>query len=165
MPISKIVTLLFVMCLTGISLPYTGWQATNAHAAEKQERYLEISDLLLAPNPFTPYSSYAFAEEEEGSGLRISFKVETQSRFVWITGRILNVRGNVVRTITELEPVYSKRGPDGTGDPVEIILWWNGMTDYDRMAKNGRYIFHLKVSDSEAENFYSEEMASIVLVK
>ncbi len=165
MHVLKTLTLLLIIWLTGFSRPYTASQAATAHAAEKQVRYLEISELKLVPNPFTPYSSYVLTEEEEGNGLRISFKVDTQSRFVWITGRILNTRGNLVRTITELEPIYSKRGPDGTGDPVEITLWWNGMTDYDRMAKNGRYIFHLKVSDSEAENFYSEEMASIVLIK
>jgi hypothetical protein len=162
----KTVILIIMIWQTGILSPLIPGLTTTAEAAERQARYLVISDLKAAPNPFSPYSSYSFFGGEEGEGLRISFKVESQARFVWITGKIFNVRGNLVRTITELEPVYSeKRGPDGTGEAVEIILWWDGMSDHNRRAKNGRYIFHLKVSDSEAENFFQEKMTTFVMVK
>jgi hypothetical protein len=133
--------------------------------SDRQTRYLEITELHLAPNPFTPNSIHNLNEQEEGQGLRISFKVDTQARFVWVTVRIFNIRGNLVRTITELEPVYSNRGPEDTGEPLELIYWWNGMTNFNRLAQNGRYILHLKVSDSEAENFYEEKLATVVLVK
>jgi len=133
--------------------------------SERQARYLVITELHLAPNPFTPNSLYNINEHDEGQGLRISFKVDTQARFVWVTVRIFNTKGNLVRTITELEPVYSNRGPEDTGEPLELIYWWNGKTNFHRLARNGRYILHLKVSDSEAENYYQEKLATVVLVK
>jgi len=138
---------------------------STAFSTNRQSRYLEITELHLAPNPFTPYSIHNVDAQEAGEGLRISFKVDTQARFVWVTVRIFNMRGNLVKTITELEPVYSSRGPEDTGEPFELIYWWNGMTDFNRLAQNGRYILHLRVSDSEAENFYKEKLATVVLVK
>lgn len=138
---------------------------TNAYSADRQSRYLEITDLLLQPNPFTPYSHHFFSEQNQGEGLRISFKVETQARFVWVTGKIYNTRGEHVKTISELEPVYSSRGPGDIGEPVELVYWWNGMTEFNRLAHNGRYIFHLKVSDSEAQTFYQEKVTTFILVK
>jgi len=138
---------------------------TAIFASDRQSRYLEITNLQLLPNPFTPHSIHIFDEQNQGQGLRISFKVETQATFVWVTGRIFNMRGNLVKTISEREPIHSMRGPDDYGDPVELIYWWNGMTDFNRLAQNGRYFFHLKVSDSEAENFFQEKIATFVLVK
>ena len=137
----------------------------SGYAVDRQSRYLEITDLLLQPNPFTPYSHHFFSEQNQGDGLRISFKVNTQARFVWVTGKIFNTRGEHVKTISELEPVYSRRGPGDDGEPVELVYWWNGMTEFNRMAQNGRYIFYLKVSDSEAQTFYQEQVATFVLVK
>ncbi len=139
---------------------------TLSYGEDTGGRYLIISDLKLAPNPFTPYSVFTdLIEQDDGEGLRISFRVESQARFVWITVGIFDVRGNLVRKITELEPVYSSKGPGDVGESADIILWWDGKTDFERMAPNGRYVIHLKVSDSEAENFYREKMATVVLVK
>lgn len=166
----RTVVIITALLLTGLSNPsnlfrYHSVVSPTLHASELQGRHLVISELRLIPNPFTPYSVYNFPEEVEGQGLRISFKVATEARFVWITCKIYNTRGNLVRTITELEPVYSDRGANGSDEPTDIVLWWDGLTDYNRPANNGRYIFHLKVSDSEAETFYKEKMATVVLIK
>jgi len=140
--------------------------ATLSYGEEPGGRYLIVSDLKLAPNPFSPHSVFPdLIEQDDGEGLRISFTVESQARFVWITIGIYDVRGNIVRKISELEPVYSSKGPGDIGESADIVVWWDGKTDFDRMAPNGRYLLHLRVSDSEAENFYREKMASVVLVK
>lgn len=123
-------------------------------------RVLNIINLKLSPNPFTPHSNYTVRGAQ---GLRISFKVETLSRFFWLTARVYNLQGNLVRTITELEPKFTDVG-DKFAD-LEVEIWWDGKNDVGQYANNGRYLVHIKISDTEAQVFSSEQIESIVLIK
>ncbi len=126
-------------------------------------RTLNIKSLQLSPNPFTPHSIYQAGDGATvRQGLRVRFEVETLSRFFWLTVRIHNIEGNVVRTITELEPKYTDYDKL---EPAEIIIWWDGKNDFGQYANNGRYIVHIKVSDTEAQTFSAEKIRSVVLIK
>jgi hypothetical protein len=133
--------------------------------SQESGRHIILTDFNLTPNPFSPYSEYSVRAEERG--LRISFKVETHSTFIWITARVFNTRGQLIRTVKEWEPIYGDkqlRGPDD--EPLtEINLWWDGYTEFGRMADNGRYILHLHVSDTEARTFSVEKTKPFVLIK
>ncbi len=132
--------------------------------AQSSARFVKITNLRLLPNPFSPYSVYNDGEK----GLRISFQVEVPSNltFVWLTTKIYNIRGELVRTLNEREPMYSNvDGGKYEGNGTEIIFWWDGKTDFHKYANNGRYILHLQVSDTEEEVRYDQKTASFVLVK
>lgn len=152
----KNITVLFLLSVLVISL--------HLLSAQAGDRFLVINDLNLTPNPFSPFSNYGIREDEKG--MRISFTVDTHSTFVWITARIFNAKGQLIRTLKEWEPVYGDRimrGPDE--DLYEINLWWDGYSDFNRIANNGRYILHLHVSDTEARTFSTEKVVPFALIK
>lgn len=140
----------------------TMWLCSPAEASSG--RGPEIKNLQIAPNPFSPYSVYSspYNDTEPEQGLRIRFEVETLSRFFWYTIRVHNLYGNVVRTIVELTPDYTQYDKQ---EPAEIIVWWDGKDDSGRYANNGRYLIHIKVSDTEAEDFSTHKIKPVVLIK
>ena len=115
---------------------------------------LGLYDLKLLPNPFTPYNQIG-----ENKGLQISFKISSnKSRYPKITCKIYNLQGTLVRTIVENQPLLKGMYKIGESNS----LYWDGFTNENRMARNGRYIVHLIVEDSKDRKEY---LKPVVLVK
>ncbi len=124
-------------------------------------RVLNMSNLEIGPNPFSPHSEF-YSNGAVNYGMRVKFEVDSFSTFVWLTAKVHNMDGTVVRTIYRLEPKYTAENKMG---PAEITFWWDGRDDFGNLANNGRYILHLRLSDTEAETFSTEKIKSVVLVK
>ncbi|MCK4312659.1 MAG: hypothetical protein KAW88_07995, partial [Candidatus Cloacimonetes bacterium] len=115
---------------------------------------LGIYDLKIAPNPFTPYDQIG-----KNMGMQIGFKLSSdKSRYPNITAKIYNMKGTLVRTISNNAPML--KGEYGIGETGS--LYWDGKTDDGSMARNGRYILHLIVKDASKEK---QILKSIVLIK
>jgi hypothetical protein len=118
---------------------------------------LSVKDIQLLPNPFTPHDPY---------GLQLGFSLSTnQARKPFVTIKIYNMAGDLVRTICENEPM-----PKGNYLPGESFLdsrgrditKWDGRTATGELARNGRYLIHFKADDSSGS---VETMKTAVLIK
>ena len=115
------------------------------------------SDIRLLPNPFTPHDAYA---------LQLGFTLSSdRARKPFVTIRVYNMTGRLVRTICENEPV-----PKGTYPPGESFLdsrgeditLWDGRTETGELARNGRYLIHFRADDSDGT---VEKLLPVVLIK
>jgi hypothetical protein len=115
------------------------------------------SDIHLLPNPFTPHDPY---------GLQLGFTLSSdQARKPFVTIRVYNMTGRLVRTICHNEPI-----PKGTYAPGETfpdsrgrdITIWDGRTDSGELARNGRYLIHFRADDS---NGTVDKLLPVVLIK
>jgi len=113
------------------------------YAVAESSRELGIWDLDAEPNPFSP---------DQGP-VSIAFDVSsTETRSPFVTLRIRNVEGRLVRTVAENEAVPRGR----------VELTWDGLADSGRAARNGRYIIEIIVEDAGAEETV---LGTVVLVK
>jgi hypothetical protein len=115
------------------------------------------SDIRLLPNPFTPHDPH---------GLQLSFTLSSdRARQPFVTIRVYNLTGQLVRTICQNEPV-----PKGTYLPGESFLdsrgqditVWDGRTDAGELARNGRYLIYFRAGDSSGT---VEKLLPVVLIK
>jgi hypothetical protein len=118
---------------------------------------LAVKDVQLLPNPFTPHDPY---------GLQLGFTLSTdRARKPFVTIKVYNMGGDLVRTICQNEPV-----PKGRYSPGESFLdsqgrditRWDGRTDAGEMARNGRYLIHFQAEDSDG---IVEALETAVLIK
>jgi protocatechuate 3,4-dioxygenase beta subunit len=134
-----------------ISAKMPGWYQ---YSLLRESLKLGLYDLKLLPNPFTPNDIIG-----SNQGLQISFKVSSNiTRYPKVTCKVYNLQGTLVKTIADNEPIL--KGFYGIGD--ENSLYWNGYTNDNRLARNGRYIIHLIVEDSKDRK---EFVKPVVLVK
>lgn len=110
---------------------------------------LGIRYISFLPNPFSP----------EVSPVRIGYLLTTNKPPALVTIRVINMRGEIVRTIIENDQQYP--GKYGSRSGVKEITW-NGLTDNGLMARNGRYIIQINAKDYSGE---INELKTIVLVK
>jgi len=124
------------------------------YSALKLSDKLGIYDVSILPNPFTPYDQFG-----ENMGLQIAFKISSsRSRYPKVTAKIYTINGTLVRTIVNNEPMFKgnyEAGESGT-------LYWDGRTNHNRMARNGRYVIQLIVEDSKDRE---EIVKTIILIK
>ena len=115
---------------------------------------LGIHNLKLLPNPFSPnLLNYNDPQKSGVTGQFIKFDLTSLDiRQPFVTLIIYNMNGEVVRVLAEQEPMIK--------GPVTIV--WDGKANNGAMARNGRYIVHLKVKDSTGEK---EKIKSSVLIK
>jgi hypothetical protein len=115
---------------------------------------LGIHNLKLLPNPFSPnLLNYNDPLKSGIMGQFIKFDLTSLDiRQPFVTLMIYNMNGELVRVLAEQEPMVK--------GPVTII--WDGKANNGAMARNGRYIVHLKVKDSTGEK---EKIKSSVLIK
>jgi hypothetical protein len=118
---------------------------------------LAVKEIQLLPNPFTPHDPY---------GLQLGFTLSTdRARKPFVTIKVYNMAGDLVRTICQNEPV-----PKGQYSPGESFLdsrgrditRWDGRTASGELARNGRYLIHFKADDSSGS---VEAMKTAVLIK
>ena len=104
---------------------------------------LNISNIKVLPNPFSPHTGPA----------DISFSVSSdQTPTPEVSLKIYNMVGDLVKTL--LPSTLLPRG--------ENSVPWDGVTDFGRMAKNGRYLLHLEVSDISGTK---DNLVPFVLIK
>jgi len=115
---------------------------------------LGIHDLKILPNPFSPnLINYNDPLNRNLAGQVIAFDLTSLDiRQPFVTLKIYNMVGELVRELANQEPM--SKG--------QVALIWDGKTNNGLMARNGRYIVHLKVKDSTGEK---EKIKSSVLVK
>lgn len=115
---------------------------------------LGIQDLRLSPNPFTPNDIVGF-----NKGMQIEFKLSSKvTRSPLISVKIYTLNGKLVRTIA-----HKKAMLKGSYKAGEITtLYWNGKTDDNRMARNGRYVVKVIAEDNKHRE---ELLKTVVLVK
>ncbi len=111
---------------------------------------LDLKQVVLKPNPFSPNDPY---------GLQIGFRLTSNDvRKPFVTVKIYNMRGQLVRTLVRDEPM--PKGLYEPGDPR--CLRWDGTTDDGRLARNGRYVVQIRVKDGTGTK---EVLKSVVLIK
>jgi len=115
---------------------------------------LGIHDLKILPNPFSPnLINYNDPLNRNLTGQTIAFDLTSLDiRQPFVSLKIYNMNGELVRELANQEPM--SKG--------QVALIWDGKAKNGAIARNGRYIVHLKVKDSTGEK---EEIKSSVLVK
>jgi hypothetical protein len=115
---------------------------------------LGIHDLKILPNPFSPnLINYNDPLNRGLAGQTIAFDLTSLDiRQPFVSLKIYNMNGELVRELANQEPISKGL----------VALIWDGKASNGTMARNGRYIVHLKVKDSTCEK---EEIKSSVLVK
>jgi len=122
----------------------------SQYAVLKGSDPLNIKDVKLVPNPFTPYDPY---------GLQIGFTLSSMdTRRPYVTVKIYNMAGELVRTLCENKPMtkgcYSP-GEEGT-------LMWDGRTDGGGLARNGRYLVLIEARDASG---IKKVLKTVTLIK
>jgi len=113
------------------------------YAVSRPSRPLGVWGITAEPNPFSP---------DEGP-VEISFDVSSiDVRSPFVTLRVRNVQGQIVRTIVENEPA-----PKG-----EVVVEWDGLSDDGAEARNGRYIIEVIAEDAGSEE---TSLGTVVLIK
>ncbi|MBD3368382.1 MAG: hypothetical protein GF405_09480 [Candidatus Eisenbacteria bacterium] len=113
------------------------------YAVSRTSRGLAVWDIVVRPNPFSP---------DEGP-VSIRFDVSSsEARMPFVTLRIRNIQGQLVRTVVENEP--TAKG--------EAVVEWDGNADSGRPARNGRYVIEIIAEDAGAEE---TSLGTVVLVK
>jgi len=115
---------------------------------------LGIHNLKILPNPFSPNLVNFNDPFNRGlNGQTIAFDLTSLDiRKPFVTLKIYNMNGQLVRNLAEQEPMVKG----------QQAIVWDGRTNSGVMARNGRYIVHLKVKDSTGEK---EEIKMSVLIK
>jgi len=121
---------------------------TGEYVAMADAKPLAVENLTLLPNPFSPD-----LEINGQKGLRIEFDLSSSAApNPLLTLRIFNLEGNLVRLLHDQTPF--NRG--------HAVVYWDGRTDHGAVARNGRYLVHLRVEDPKGSK---ELMKSVVLIK
>ncbi len=117
---------------------------------------LAIHDLTFLPSPFSP---------EKGS-MKIGFELTSTIGQAFINVEIFNMRGDKVRTLCENQLLHSGiHGSNlvGSEPPYDNILWWNGLANSGKKARNGRYVVRVEATEDGGDTV--TEYKTCVLVK
>ena len=104
---------------------------------------LGVKNIKTTPNPFSPETGPVEIEYEISSDQTPQPQVSIKS---------YNMIGDLVKTLLEFEPKI--RGLNKIN--------WDGFTNYNQMAKNGRYVLHFQVRDITGTK---EKLKPFVLIK
>lgn len=106
-------------------------------------RSLGISNVRVEPNPFSPYDA----------PVTISYDLTSDAaRMPFVTVKIYNMASQLVRELVENEP-------QGKG---RVEHAWDGRTDVDELARNGRYVVEILAEDASGEETV---LTTAVLIK
>ena len=115
---------------------------------------LGIKNLKLLPNPFSPnLENFNDPLNRRRQGQVITFNLTSRDlSYPYVTLKIYNMNGELIRSLADHNPM----------EKGLVALIWDGKTEDNRIARNGRYLVHIKVEDSSGEK---EELKSSVLIK
>ncbi|NQV72351.1 carboxypeptidase regulatory-like domain-containing protein [bacterium] len=114
-----------------------------------QSQELGIKYLEALPSPFSP----------EIAPLRIAYFLDTSAPPATVSIHVLNMRGELVKTILDGDQQWA--GPYGGSNGLKQIEW-DGTTEDNQKARNGRYIIRVTARDN---NGSTSRMLPVVLVK
>ena len=123
-----------------------------------QTKPLGVDDLEFHPNPFSPKSD---------KKLQIEFTLNSKfDASPEVTLKIYNMRGDLVKTLLNREsmpkgPHLYENGVFQQGSDTGSVEW-DGITNAGLMARNGRYLVHIKAEDPSGSK---EKMDTVVLIK
>lgn len=112
---------------------------------------LGIHAIRFIPNPFSPNID---TDGDGEAGLAIKFYITskaTQNPFVTI--KIYNLLGDLVKKLVDHKPCEKD---------LTITIHWDGLTDLQLKARNGRYMIHFIAEDPNGKKEY---LKSIILIK
>jgi len=110
---------------------------------------LGLKYISILPSPFSP----------QVAPVKIGYFLSTNAPPAFVTIRIYNVRGELVRTIIENSQQFA--GVYG-GRKGKLQLEWDGKTNSGLLANNGRYIIQITAKDNSGE---ISELKQVVLIK
>ncbi|NOY78663.1 MAG: hypothetical protein GXO76_12430 [Calditrichaeota bacterium] len=114
-------------------------------------RDLGMESLKLIPNPFSPVVD---SDGDGSPGLTIQFLITSRdTRRPFVTIEIYSMVGQKVRTLLDDQPENKDQ---------YLRFHWDGLTDDGRMARNGRYLIKIDVSDATGTK---TTLKTVVLVK
>ena len=116
-----------------------------------RSRPLEILHIRYLPNPFSPEMD---TDADGVAGLAIHIKVTSKlSRTPFLTVRIYNLLGDLVRVVRRGQPVAKE---------TDLLIRWDGLTDDGRLARNGRYLVRTELEDGGGR---IEHLGTVVLIR
>ncbi len=114
-------------------------------------RDLGVEGVKFIPNPFSPLVD---SDGDGTAGLAIQFLVTSRdTRRPFVTIEIYSMVGQRVRTLLNHQPENKDQ---------YLSFHWDGLTDNGRMARNGRYLVKIDVSDATGTK---TKIKTVVLVK
>ncbi len=114
-------------------------------AVLQENEPLGIHGLSFLPRVFSPNRGL----------LRIGYSLSGKNGQAFVTIRIYNLAGDLVRTLVERQRQYP-------GVHTEKSIAWDGRTDDNKMARNGRYLVEIIAEDNLSS---TRKLSTIVLVK
>ena len=137
--------------LSGDRLLSTEVESFSLFAVINPARNLGLEFLRLKPNPFSPKVD---SDGDGYPGLTIELLVTSRdTRRPFVTVGIYNILGQKVRTLIDHHPENKDQ---------YLKFRWDGLTDDGRMARNGRYVVKVDVSDATGTK---SKIKTVVLVK
>ncbi len=112
---------------------------------------LGVHDIKFIPNPFSPQVD---SDGDGILGVNISFYVTSKTiRQPFVSIKIYSLHGELIRNLIIDNPV----------DKGKVYTFnWDGKTEQDRMARNGRYLVQIEVKDQKETKNYLKQ---VVLIK
>ena len=110
---------------------------------------LGIKYAAVLPSPFSP----------EIAPLKIGYWLDTAFPPAVVSVNVYNIRGELVRTL--LEDDLQRPGRYGSSTSTKEIVW-DGLTDWGRIARNGRYIVQITAKDQQDE---VAKLLQVILIK
>ncbi len=153
----------------------TEWEIVSG-ALEKNTSFEKTASTNLSYNNLTQFGEYAIVSKNEPLGLqylsvlpspfspsvapvKIGYFLTSDSPPATVDIKIYNINGELIKTVLENDIQFP--GRYGSSSSLQEITW-DGLTDGNNLARNGRYIIRLKVKDGKNE---IEELIQVVLVK
>jgi hypothetical protein len=110
---------------------------------------LGLKYVSILPSPFSP----------QVAPVKIGYFLSTNSPPAFVTIKIFNIRGELVRTILDSSP----QNPGVYGGRKGLAqIEWNGKTNNGLIANNGRYIIQITAKDVTGD---VSELKQVVLIK
>jgi len=125
----------------------------SQYAVLSASRQFGIYSLKVGPNPFSPFVTSRDNDGKKWKGVRVEFEVGSQnSPDVHAAVDVLNLEGNLVRkglTLQEADPTgsgFSRISDYGIISKKRVAIW-DGLNDWGRLCRNGRYLLRILVDD------------------
>ncbi len=127
----------------------SGFYRFGEYSILSENEPLGIRHLSVLPSPFSPVVG----------PVKIGYFLTTSYPPAVVTIKIYNLRGELIRTL--LDNDIQHPGKLGSRSSQKEI-YWDGLTDNNYMARNGRYIIQVTVKDKEDE---INKLIQVVLIK
>ncbi len=127
----------------------------NFYGLSNASKLKSIPELAITPNPFSPYVT-ASNDGNLEPGTRIDFyPYDESSAHLQVSITIYNMAGERIRQL-----IYNNSFPT---EPQSI--YWDGLTDSGRMARNGRYLLRFTTKTYHSNSLIQNVLQSVVVFK